>query len=59
MSHQKVRLFAEAFAKIQEATAIAEIDELVAAFAAAEVGLRGGEVAAVGLLPATPLRQQR
>uniref|UniRef100_A0A383V6K0 ODAD1 central coiled coil region domain-containing protein n=1 Tax=Tetradesmus obliquus TaxID=3088 RepID=A0A383V6K0_TETOB len=36
VSHEKVRLFGEAFAKIQEATGIQDIDELVAAFNAAE-----------------------
>lgn len=37
VSHQKVRLFGEAFAKVQEATGISDIDELVKAFATAEV----------------------
>lgn len=37
VSHQKVRLFGEAFAKVQEATGISDIDDLVKAFAAAEV----------------------
>lgn len=39
VSHQKVRLFAEAFAKIQDATGISDIDDLVKAFATAEVGV--------------------
>jgi hypothetical protein len=42
VSHQKVRLFGEAFAKIQEATGISDIDDLVKAFATAEV--RAGTV---------------
>lgn len=37
VSHQKVRLFGEAFAKIQDATGISDIDDLVKAFASAEV----------------------
>jgi hypothetical protein len=37
VSHQKVRLFGEAFAKIQEATGISDINELVNSFATAEV----------------------
>lgn len=43
VSHQKVRLFGGAFAKIQEATGISNIDELVKAFATAEVssGMHG------------------
>eukprot|EP00879_Flechtneria_rotunda_P012214 GHRR01012756.1.p1 GENE.GHRR01012756.1~~GHRR01012756.1.p1 ORF type:complete len:569 (+),score=227.55 GHRR01012756.1:229-1935(+) len=36
VSHEKVRLFTEAFAKIQEATGIQDIDKLVAAFNGAE-----------------------
>lgn len=36
VSHQKVRLFGEAFAKIQDATGISDIDDLVKAFASAE-----------------------
>lgn len=42
VSHQKVRLFGEAFAKIQEATGISDIDDLVKAFATAEVRSNGG-----------------
>lgn len=37
-----MRLFGEAFAKIQEATGISDIDDLVKAFATAEVRSNGG-----------------
>ncbi|GBF94682.1 flagellar outer dynein arm-docking complex [Raphidocelis subcapitata] len=36
VSHERVRLYAEAFQKIQDATGISDIDDLVAAFASGE-----------------------